>query len=74
MEGCLPGSVEAVEERITNILEHYNQESGSKFPISLSIGSLVCDGSMKAHSIDELLAMTDAHLYLQKWHCKEEFQ
>ncbi len=55
-----------LERRLAETLRHSNQKPGRLFQLSLSIGVLNCDDSLKASSIEDLLARADALMYEQK--------
>jgi diguanylate cyclase (GGDEF)-like protein len=61
-----PQSVDQMEQRLERALQQNNQSSDRAFEISLSVGILLCDDSMKTSNIEGLLARADALMYQQK--------
>jgi GGDEF domain-containing protein len=55
-----------MEQRLERALQQNNQSSDRAFEISLSVGVLLCDDSMKTSNIESLLARADALMYQQK--------
>ena len=54
-----------LETRLASYIEQANRKLGA-FELSFSTGILLCDPSMSAHSIEDLLARADALMYQQK--------
>jgi GGDEF domain-containing protein len=47
-------------------VEQKNKELGRTYQLSLSVGVLCCDASLKSLTMDELLAKADDLMYLKK--------
>jgi diguanylate cyclase (GGDEF)-like protein len=61
-----PHSLAQLEQRLEKTLQQSNQKSNRAFQLSLSVGVLSCDDSLKASSIEDLLARADVLMYQQK--------
>ena len=55
-----------MEERLAKTVQQTNEKSGRPFQISLSVGVLPCDSSLRALPIEELLGKADALMYQMK--------
>lgn len=65
-----PTSKTLLEGRLHSNVEQKNEKGGRVFRLSLSVGALMCDNSIQAKSIEELLARADELMYEQKKHRK----
>jgi diguanylate cyclase (GGDEF)-like protein len=61
-----PHSPVQLKQRIEQTLQRSNRESHRAFQLSLSVGVLNCDDSLKDSSIEDLLARADVLMYEQK--------
>jgi diguanylate cyclase (GGDEF)-like protein len=61
-----PSAASALEERLEECMRQSNQKSASKFDLSLSIGTLVCDDSTRSVGLEELIDRADALMYENK--------
>ena len=55
-----------MEERLAKTVQQSNEKSGRPFQISLSVGVLHCDSSLRALPIEDLLGKADALMYQMK--------
>ena len=61
-----PGCREQLEQRLAATVRRSNLQPGRTFRLSLSVGVLCCDESLRDASFEELLARADALMYQQK--------
>ena len=61
-----PNSQTRIEDRIASLVRTRNQRENSKFQLSLSIGMMVCDDSLRDLTIGDLLTRADALMYEKK--------
>jgi diguanylate cyclase (GGDEF)-like protein len=61
-----PSSVATLEQRFSKAVQQRNEKAAKPYEIVLSTGVLVCDKSMQAPSIEDLLTRADALMYEQK--------
>jgi diguanylate cyclase (GGDEF)-like protein len=59
-------SQSTIEQRLDSMVRQANQVEGRKFQLSLSVGMLVCEGSLSALTVGELVTQADALMYRQK--------
>jgi len=55
-----------MEERLAKTVQQSNEKSGRPFQISLSVGILPCDSSLRAFALEDLLGKADALMYQLK--------
>jgi diguanylate cyclase (GGDEF)-like protein len=55
-----------MEDRLAKTVQQSNQKSGRPFQISLSVGTLTCDASLRALPMEDLLGKADALMYQLK--------
>jgi diguanylate cyclase (GGDEF)-like protein len=55
-----------MEERLAKTVQQSNERSDRPFQISLSVGVLTCDGSLRALPMEDLLGKADALMYQLK--------
>jgi diguanylate cyclase (GGDEF)-like protein len=55
-----------LSQRLESAVEKSNAAASSSLPLSLSVGILLCDDSLKNLAMDELVARADALMYLEK--------
>jgi len=55
-----------MEERLAKTVQQSNEKSGKRFQISLSVGVLTCDSSLRELPIEDLLGKADALMYQLK--------
>ena len=63
---ALSQSQTILEERLASFIERSNAKSGAKYELSLSVGSLLCDVTLSAMSMEDLLSRADELMYEQK--------
>ena len=59
-------SQEELGERLAALVSRSNRHHGRSFKLSLSVGTLLCDASMSALTLEDLVARTDALMYEKK--------
>jgi diguanylate cyclase (GGDEF)-like protein len=61
-----PQSREQLERRLDKIVDEANRKPGRTFRLSLSVGVLLCDASLRGSTIEDLLAKADSLMYEKK--------
>jgi diguanylate cyclase (GGDEF)-like protein len=61
-----PNTQPVLEQRIAKAVQEHNERAHRTFQLSLSIGTLSCDGAMASLPIEGLLVQADTLMYQQK--------